>query len=260
MKIGFVSLVGAGLGDPELLTYRAIKRLRDADIVFYDGLVPEAMVKFAASAEHVSVSKRVGEKTLAQPEIEARLIDAARRGLRVVRLKVGDPFVLGRGGEEALALAQAGVPFEIVPGVTAATAAPALAGIPVTHRGVASAFVVVSGHGPDGYARVLESLAPGSATVVVLMGLSKRAGVAACLMNAGWAETTPAAIVMSASQPDQRTWIGTLAELGNAPDIDEHQAPGVLVIGDVVTLSAACAATDIRNRVCASNDSANPVS
>jgi uroporphyrin-III C-methyltransferase / precorrin-2 dehydrogenase / sirohydrochlorin ferrochelatase len=129
---GFASLVGAGPGDPELLTYRAIRRLGDADLVLYDGLVPEAVVRLATRAEHVSVARRAGEKSLTQEAVSALIVDGAWSGKRVVRLKAGDPFVLGRGGEEVLALAEARVPFEIVPGVSSAVAAPALAGIPVT--------------------------------------------------------------------------------------------------------------------------------
>lgn len=235
---GFVSLVGAGPGDPDLLTWRAIQRLEAADLVLYDGLVPRPILRLATSAECVSVSKRAGRSTLSQAEVTDRLIAAARRGQFVVRLKSGDPFVLGRGGEEMLGLARAGVPFEIVPGVTTATAAPALAGIPVTHRGVASAFVVVSGHAPEAYERLVSSIAPGSATLVVLMGLAERARIAARLMAGGWRADTPAAIITSASQPNQRVWTGTLTTLNRDLDFDGGEDPGVIVIGDVVALAA----------------------
>jgi len=168
---GFVSLVGAGPGDPDLLTIRAVDRLRTADLVLYDALVDRAALRHAPQARWAYVGKRAGRHSIEQETIEKVMIRRALRGERVVRLKSGDPLVFGRGGEEALALAAAGVPCEIVPGVSAAVAAPALAGIPVTHRGLASAFVVVSGHAEEAYHPVLESLAPGSATLVILMGM-----------------------------------------------------------------------------------------
>jgi len=143
---GFVSLVGAGPGDPSLLTRRAVVRLRRADLVLYDALVSDEVLAIARRAHRFYVGKRAGRHALTQEAINALLIRAARRGRRVVRLKAGDPFVLGRGGEEALALKAAGVAYEVVPGVTTAVAAPALAGIPVTHRGLSTGFVVVSGH------------------------------------------------------------------------------------------------------------------
>jgi len=236
---GCVSLVGAGPGDPELLTFRAIQRLRAADLVLYDGLVPEAVVHLASHATHVSVARRAGTKRLTQAAVSAMMGDAAWRGQRVVRLKAGDPFVLGRGGEEALALAGAGVPFEIVPGISSAIAAPGLAGIPVTHRGVASGFVVVSGHAPAAYVRILGSLAPDAATVVVLMGGAERPGIRRTLIDAGWGADTPAAIVTNASQPDQRVWIGTLGTLDHASAQADGGEPGVIVIGRVVSLATA---------------------
>jgi len=235
---GLVSLVGAGPGDPDLLTLRAVERLRAADIVFYDGLVPEEIVELASAAQHISVARRSGPKTLTQDEVIEKLIAAATGGARVVRLKAGDPFVLGRGGEETLALAEAGVPFEIVPGLTSAIAAPALAGIPVTHRGIASGFVVISGHAPSAYAPLLGSIAPGSATVVVLMGMAERGGIAACLVEAGWDPATPAAIIRNASQPEQQVWIGTLETLG-AGSAEDGDDPGVIVIGQVVSRATA---------------------
>src|SRR5215208_1077336 len=175
---GRVSLVGAGPGDPELLTLRAVRRLREADLVLYDALVPTEILAFASRARRFYVGKRAGRASIEQDAINRLMIREARRGHRVVRLKCGDPFVFGRGGEEALALAAAGIACEVVPGVTSALAAPLLAGIPVTHRGLASAFLVVSGHAESAYGPVLRSLAPGSATVVILMGLANRAAIA----------------------------------------------------------------------------------
>lgn len=236
---GFASLVGAGPGDPELLTWRAILRLRAADLVLYDGLVPKPLAKLAADAKHVSVAKRAGRKALTQSAVSDLIVDAAWRGQRVVRLKAGDPYVLGRGGEEAAALVRAGVPFEVVPGVSSALAAPALAGIPVTHRGVSSGFVVVSGHAEAAYAPVLRALPPDSVTVIVLMGSGERAGLRRCLERAGWRPATPAAIVRNASQPDQRTWIGTLATLDGEDAAVLAGEAGVIVIGRVVSLATA---------------------
>lgn len=236
---GFVSLVGAGPGDPDLLTLRAVDRLRRADLVLYDGLVPAAVVELAENAERVSVARRKGEKRLIQGDVNDLLISAARLGQRVVRLKSGDPFVFGRGGEEAQALVAAGVPFEVVPGLSSAIAGPGLAGIPVTHRGVASGFVVVSGHGAEAYEPLLGALGPGVATVVVLMGMGHRADIARFLLQAGWDAKTPVAVVVNASRADQQTWPGTLETLGTEKwnDADDPDAPGVIVIGDVVAVA-----------------------
>jgi uroporphyrin-III C-methyltransferase/precorrin-2 dehydrogenase/sirohydrochlorin ferrochelatase len=239
---GFVWLVGAGPGDPELLTRKAARILRHADIVFYDALVAPAALRLAPRAQKFSVGKRAGRPSVRQEAIEHLLVRAARRGKRVVRLKGGDPFVFGRGGEEALALAAAGVPFEVVPGVTSAVAAPALAGIPVTHRGTASAFVVVSGHDERAYAPILAALPPGVATVVVLMGLAARAPLAAFLLARAWSPTTPAAVCLAAASPRAFTWTGTLGELGAATlPAALRDAPGTIVIGEVVSLAATLA-------------------
>src|SRR5207249_8508515 len=168
--MGHVSLVGAGPGDPGLLTRTAIARLRGADLVLYDALIGERILRYARRAQRFFVGKRAGRHAMTQEAIHALMIRAARRGRRVVRLKGGDPFVFGRGGEEALALSQAGVPFDVVPGVTSAIAAPALAGIPITHRGVSSAFLVVSGHDDVAFASEVANVRPHSLTLVVLMG------------------------------------------------------------------------------------------
>jgi uroporphyrin-III C-methyltransferase len=235
---GWVALVGAGPGDPGLLTVRAVERLRTADLVLYDGLVPKAIVNVAEAAECVSVARRVGPKVLTQAEVSDRIIREARQGRRVVRLKAGDPFVFGRGGEETQALMRAGVPFEIVPGISAALSAPALAGIPVTHRGVSSAVVVVTGHAKDAYAPVLGSLLPGSATVVILMGLGRRREIGRFLIERGWETHTPAAVVVNASRPRQRLWIGQVATLGVKDGLTTRDDPGVIVVGDVISAAS----------------------
>ena len=235
---GFVSLVGAGPGDPELLTLKAVSRLQAADLVLYDALVDPAVLRVAPQARWFYVGKRAGRKSMAQDTIERLMVRAARRGERVVRLKCGDPFVFGRGGEEALALVAAGVPFEVVPGVSSAIAAPALAGIPVTHRGLSAALTVVSGHAESAYEPVLGSLAPHTATLVVMMGLGHREPIAALLLERGWRPETPAAIILNASHADAATWTGTLAGLGQARLSGElADVPGLLVIGQVVGLA-----------------------
>lgn len=234
---GFVSLVGAGPGDAELLTVKAVRRLREADLVLYDALVSGEALRHATRAHCFFVGKRAGHPSVRQESIHRMMIEAARRGKRVVRLKAGDPFVLGRGGEEALALAAAGVPHEVVPGLSSALAAPALAGIPLTHRGLATGFTVLSGHAEEAYGPILASLAPGVSTLVVLMGLGTRARLGERLVQAGWDPRTPAAIVLGASTPAAATWIGTIAGLG-AADIPTG-APGTLVVGHVVSLACA---------------------
>jgi uroporphyrin-III C-methyltransferase/precorrin-2 dehydrogenase/sirohydrochlorin ferrochelatase len=236
MTNGFVSIVGAGPGDPDLLTVQALDRLRAADLVLYDALVAPDVVALAPRAQRFSVGKRAGRKSVRQETITRVMVRAARRGRRVVRLKCGDPYVLGRGGEEALALRAEGVPFEVVQGVTTAVAAPAVAGIPVTHRGLSSGFVVVSGHDESSFRPVLGSLAPSTLTVIVLMGLAHRGGIATCLIERGWPAETGVAVVFAASTPRARTWIGTLGSLGTAPGATDANAPGTIVIGDVVDL------------------------
>jgi uroporphyrin-III C-methyltransferase/precorrin-2 dehydrogenase/sirohydrochlorin ferrochelatase len=229
---GFVSLVGAGPGDPELLTVRAVDRLRRADLVLYDALVEEQLLELAPHAKRFFVGKRAERHSIEQEAIHRLMIRAARRGARVVRLKCGDPFVLGRGGEEALALEGAGIAYEVVPGLSSAIAAPALAGIPVTHRGLASGFAVVSGHAVNA---ALDAIAPGALTLVILMGLRTRGEIAARLIARGWAGGTPAAILLGASHAEETRWIGTLDALAGAEI--ETELPGLIVIGEVVRLA-----------------------
>jgi uroporphyrin-III C-methyltransferase/precorrin-2 dehydrogenase/sirohydrochlorin ferrochelatase len=236
---GFVSLVGAGPGDPALLTRRAVERLAEADLVLYDALVNTEALELAPSAQRIFVGKRAGRPAVSQEFINRLLVRAARRGRRVVRLKGGDPFVFGRGGEEALALSAAGLPFEVVPGVSSAVAAPALAGIPVTHRGIASGFVIVSGHAEEAYRPILEGLAPQCATVVVMMGLGRIEAIARLLLARGWNPSTPAAVLLSAATPDAAATVTTLAELERGVEETQTALPGTVVIGDVVRLRAA---------------------
>jgi len=243
---GFVSLVGAGPGDPELLTLKAMRRLEQADLVLHDALVDGEILRHAARAHCFFVGKRARRATIDQDTINRLLVRAARRGARVVRLKCGDPFVLGRGGEEALALASAGVPFEVIPGVSSAVAAPGLAGIPVTHRGVASGFAVLSGHAESAWRPILEGIQPGALTLVVLMGLSTRAPLARFLQERGWPASTPAAMLAGASRPGAWSWIGTLGGLARAPAPPDPAAPATLCVGEVVALASSIAPFDGR--------------
>ena len=234
---GRVVLVGAGPGDPGLLTRRALQVMRRADLVLYDALVSTPIVEMARRARRFYVGKRHGRHAMSQETIHRLMIRAARRGQMVVRLKGGDPFLFGRGGEEALALRMAGVPVEVVPGVSSALAAPALAGIPVTHRGVSPGVMIVSGHAEASYGPVVDWLQPRSATLVVLMGLATRGDLVARLTGNGWAAATPAAIVSGAGHEGAALWTGRLEDLPAAPVAGD--LPATIVIGDVVALSSA---------------------
>jgi uroporphyrin-III C-methyltransferase / precorrin-2 dehydrogenase / sirohydrochlorin ferrochelatase len=235
---GHVSLVGAGPGDPGLLTRRAVAQLRRADLVLYDALIDPRILKLARYAQRFFVGKRAGREAMSQRVINGVMVRAARRGKQVVRLKGGDPFVFGRGGEEVSALREAGVSFEVVPGVTSAIAAPALAGIPLTHRGVSSAFLVVGGHDQEAFTRAIGKVTPNVATLVILMGVGRRVALARELIARGWAGSTPSAIVLDASRPTQDVWRGTLDEIAIERVDAEHEGAGTIVVGEVVALSA----------------------
>ena len=240
-KSGFVSLVGAGPGDPELWTVRALRRVQDADLVLYDALVDAHGLQSLTKGQCFFVGKRAGRASVKQETIHKLMIRAARAGKRVVRLKGGDPFVFGRGAEEAMALTKAGIAYEVVPGVTTAVAAAELAGIPVTHRGVSTGFLVVAGHTGEALQRAIGGLRPDSVTLVVMMGVAAREGIASTLMSSGWSATLPAAIVCGASTPDEWIWTGTLDGIGAAPA--PADVPGVLVIGEVVDVREALVAS-----------------
>jgi uroporphyrin-III C-methyltransferase/precorrin-2 dehydrogenase/sirohydrochlorin ferrochelatase len=244
--LGHVSLVGAGPGDPGLLTRRALSRLRAADLVLFDALIDDRILRYARKAQRFFVGKRAGRRAMSEDAIHALMIRAARRGRRVVRLKGGDPFVFGRGGEEALALRRAGVSFDVVPGVTSAVAAPALAGIPVTFRGVASGFYVVSGHDEAAFAAAIRATQAAGTTLVVLMGMGRASALAEILLAHGWPRGSAAAIIIDASHPEQRVWRGTLGDLAGGDGVSalgaqaarDHGA-GTIVIGDVVAIADA---------------------
>ena len=237
---GTVYLVGAGPGDPGLLTLRAAALLRSCDVVFHDRLAsPAVLASVTAHAIKVDVGKVGHGASADQDEISASLVRAARAGLRVVRLKGGDPFVFGRGAEEALALAAAGVPFEVVPGVSAMSAVPASAGIPLTHRGLATSIGVIAG-ACAGDGRLPEAIggAASADTVVAFMALANLAGLVEDLIEAGRNADTPAAAIAAGTTGAQRTVVSTLAELTADVRAAELYAPVLVVVGEVVTLQA----------------------
>lgn len=235
---GFVSLVGAGPGPVDLLTERARDRLERAELVLHDALVDSPMLDLAPGAQRFYVGKRAGRHAMGQRTIEALMVRHGRAGRRVVRLKAGDPFVLGRGGEEALALEAAGVPYEVVPGLSTAVVAPALAGVPVTHRGLSAAFLTLSGHDPQAFLPLLASLPAQGLTLVVLMGFRHRARIASELVARGWAGRTPVALIAGAGTLAQKVWTGALDELRVGQDFDPEGAPVTLTIGETVALAS----------------------
>ena len=235
-----VYLVGAGPGDPGLLTVRADEVLRRADVVVYDRLSVEALLELAPShAEQISVGKAPGQVTMPQADINALLVERGRSGATVVRLKGGDPFVFARGGEEAAALAEAGVPFEVVPGITSAIAVPAYAGIPVTLRHSSTSFTVVTGHedpvaGNDGSVD-WRAVARVGGTIVILMGVARIARIAEELIAGGLDPTTPTAAVRWGTRPAQETVRATLATIGE----QALATPSVIVVGEVAAVDLA---------------------
>lgn len=241
---GFVSLVGAGPGDPELLTLRALRRLQQADAVVYDRLIGAEVLDLGRpGAARYDVGKFPGSHACAQEEINALLVRLGRQGQRVVRLKGGDPFVYGRGGEEALALAVAGVPYEIVPGVSSALAAPAAAGIPVTHRGLARSVTIVAGHGAAG---LLEDewrrLAHAGDTLVFLMVVENLERVVKNLIAQGRDADEPAAVIRWGTTSRQVTVRAPLGRIADETRARGVRSPAVLVTGPSVGLGEAIAA------------------
>jgi uroporphyrin-III C-methyltransferase len=238
MTIGKVYLVGAGPGDPGLLTVRGLELLRNAPVIVYDQLVNPALLEEAgAQAIKIFVGKQAGRHCIAQEEINDVLIAHARAGRDVVRLKGGDPFVFGRGGEEAEALAEAGIRFEIVPGVSSVTAVPAYAGVPLTHREFASSFAVVTGH----EARKANSsvdwakLTTAVDTLVILMGLTNLPTIVQKLIEHGRPAQTPVAVIHAGTTGDQESVVGTLADIVEKSALIEP--PALIVVGDVVSLA-----------------------
>jgi uroporphyrin-III C-methyltransferase len=240
VAVGWVALVGGGPGAADLITVRGLNLLRRADVVVVDRLAPrELLADLSADVEIVDAGKGPHGHNLSQDEINALLVDRAHAGRNVVRLKGGDPFLFGRGGEEALACAAAGVPCEVVPGVTSAVAVPALAGIPVTHRGVTQDLAIVSGHvdpSHPGSTSNWDALAAGPGTVVVLMGVGALAQISRELVKRGRPATTPVAVVHAGTTHRQKSVTGTLADIAAAAAAADIRSPAVIVIGDVVAL------------------------
>lgn len=239
-RLGKVYLIGAGPGDAELITVKGLRYLRQADVVLYDRLIaPELLEEARERARLVFVGKGPECHTIPQHEINRLLVSYAQQGNIVARLKGGDPFVFGRGGEEALALVEAGIPFEIVPGISSAIAVPASAGIPVTHRGKASAFTVVTGHkgqAPELQEINWEALARAGGTLVVLMGVSALPGFTLRLLEGGLDGETPAAVIQEGTTARQRVVTGTLATIAERARQAGFSSPATTVIGKVVEL------------------------
>jgi uroporphyrin-III C-methyltransferase/precorrin-2 dehydrogenase/sirohydrochlorin ferrochelatase len=237
---GKVILVGGGPGDPDLLTVKGFRALLDADVVVTDRLGPTDLLdRLPAAVEVIDVGKTPRGPATSQADINVLLVERARAGLTVVRLKGGDPFVLGRGTEEVDACLEAGMSVEVIPGVTSATAAATLTGIPLTERGTAQQFTVASGHLPPGDPRSTvdwESLGRGDGTVVLLMAVSNLEKIAASLMDDGRTPTTPAAVVENASLPEQRVVRGALRDIAALAIAANIVPPAVVIIGDVVRL------------------------
>jgi uroporphyrin-III C-methyltransferase len=235
---GKVFLVGAGPGDPALLTLRAAELIASADLIAVDALVSvEVMARIPSGTDVVYVGKRAGAHAMPQEEINALLIAEARKGKRVVRLKGGDPFVFGRGAEEAEELVAAGIPVEIVPGISSAIAGPAYAGIPVTHRRFATSLTIVTAHESNASTGVAWStLADRNGTVVFMMGLSNLPLIVHKLREHGVSGEKPIAVISRATTPRQRTIDGTLATIIDRVADAKLEAPAVIVVGDVVTL------------------------
>jgi len=237
---GRVTLVGAGPGDPDLLTVRAVRALEDADVVLFDALCDPRLLALCPRAKRLYVGKRAGRAHVKQETIGRLLVRYARRGLAVVRLKAGDPFVFGRGGEEVLHVQSAGFPVEVVPGLTSAFAAPLAAGIPVTHREVSRGVLVMTAVPDDGWRALVGATVGAKLTWVFLMGVERRSVIARAFLDAGHSPDLGAALVFSASTPEESSRRLLLADLEVAPLAPhERGLPGVLVLGDVTRIGEA---------------------
>lgn len=239
-RAGSVALVGAGPGDPDLLTVKALRLIQQAETVVYDRLVSaEIMALLPTDATRIYAGKQASNHHLGQSEINELLVGLARAGHRVLRLKGGDPFVFGRGSEEAEELARAGIRFEVVPGISSASGCATYAGIPLTHRGLAQGVRLLTGHWREGHALDYDwvQLADPDCTLVVYMGLGHLPEIAARLMGAGLPGDTPAAAVENGTTPRQRRVLGTLATLADLTNAAELKPPTLIIIGKVVSLA-----------------------
>jgi uroporphyrin-III C-methyltransferase/precorrin-2 dehydrogenase/sirohydrochlorin ferrochelatase len=241
--LGQVTLVGAGPGDPELLTLKALRALQDADVILHDRLVPTAVLDYARrDAEQICVGKAAGGAGISQDAINDLLIAHARRGRRVVRLKGGDPLIFGRGGEELQALVQAGIAFSVVPGISAANGCAAYAGIPLTHRDHAHSVAFVTGHGEEaGNEPDWASLARPKMTVVFYMGLTRLQHIVARLLENGAPAERPAALIAQGTTAEQQVVVATLGTIRAAATARRIESPAILVVGDVAALHSALA-------------------
>ncbi|MCP4487242.1 MAG: uroporphyrinogen-III C-methyltransferase [Gammaproteobacteria bacterium] len=240
MNNGFVSLVGAGPGDPDLLTIKALRCLQEAEVVVYDRLVSNEIMQLVPhGVSRISVGKSAGKHCVPQDQINEIIVNLALSGRRVVRLKGGDPYLFGRGGEEALVLRQHNIDFNVVPGITAATACSAYSGIPLTHRGMNHGVRFITGHlyNDDELQIDWSKIADPECTLAIYMGLSNLPGIMKKLIAAGLAGTTPAAAIHGGSTPDQVKIISTLAELDNAVNMARLESPVMIIVGWVVSLS-----------------------
>ncbi len=242
MKAGMVYLIGAGPGDPELLTLKAVRALGEADVVLADDLAGRDILPFAPRARVIEVGKRGGCRSTPQEFIERLMVRYARRGRVVARLKGGDPFVFGRGGEEMLALRAAGVDYQVVPGVTAGLGIPAAMDVPVTHRGLAHGVTFISGHLRNGAEPDWRALARAGTTLVVYMGAARVRHIVAELLAGGMSPDTPAAAVENGTLPTEKRVISVLARLPKDVERGGIASPALLVIGKVVGLAREAAA------------------
>lgn len=239
MAYGKVYLVGAGPGDPKLLTVKAAELLKEADVVIYDRLVGESILNLAPEkAEKIYVGKRTGKHEVPQDKITELIIEKAQGGGKIVRLKGGDPFIFGRGGEEAEALVEKGIQFEVVPGVSSAVVAPAYAGIPLTHRDYAASVAIITGHRAGDAEKVIDwvKIADAVDTMVILMGVESLDGIVGKLLEGGVSADKPVAIVESGTYPKQRTLIRTLGTIVKEAEKKQIKPPAVIVIGEVANL------------------------
>jgi uroporphyrin-III C-methyltransferase len=240
MAYGKVYLVGAGPGDPKLLTVRAVELLKEADVVIYDrlGVGEEVLDMAPAKAERIFVGKRTGIHEVPQDKITELIIEKAKQGGRVVRLKGGDPFIFGRGGEEAEALSAEGIEFEVVPGVSSSVVAPAYAGIPLTHRDYAASVAIITGHRAGDAEKPIDwvKIANAVDTMVILMGVESLEGITAKLLKGGISADKPVAMVESGTLPQQRTLIATLGTIVKEAEAKNIKPPSVIVIGEVAVL------------------------
>jgi uroporphyrin-III C-methyltransferase len=239
MAYGKVYLVGAGPGDPQLLTIKAVKVLKEADVVIYDRLVGEEILCLAPEgAEMIYVGKRTGKHEVPQDKITELIVEKAQSGGKIVRLKGGDPFIFGRGGEEAEALVEKGIEFEVVPGVSSSVAAPMYAGIPLTHRDYAASVAIITGHRAGDAEKVIDwvKIAIAVDTMVILMGVESLDSIVCKLLEGGVSADKPVAIVESGTYPKQRTLISTLGKIVKEAEQKQIKPPAVIVIGEVANL------------------------